>query len=185
MITDNVLVIVSAVLLITFFLERALELAKNSFDYYTAKNKDYEKWNAGAKEAAANIASKIDNKFGESFNSEQDRINVRDSQLISRDKMNPKILIINASDVRKLQLARYIRLISIFLGIMIMILLDLNLFYVISEISPTSETHPPLLFNTLLRGELGIWLSGVVIGLATDPLHRLAVKINKQFSKTP
>lgn len=177
---DSALILITAALFFSLLIERLVELIKAVYDYLEVTTGWSDHWNRAAQRLVHELEqqsdSRLRNELGKAIEDylSDDVAGVDGLQAVSADK------------VRKLTLQVIVRILAMLMGITVALLLDINLFDLLQQLNQAvarlnGETRDVSVYfaSNHVPDWLGVTLSGLAMGLGSDPLHQLISRMEK------
>lgn len=179
---EKALIVLTGTLVLALFVERLLETLKALYDVWEVKSGRYKHWENLANRIADQLHSRIsrqeeNNKF-ENFH-----LKLVSQYLFSTSPDYQGSLLVSADKVRTIFMKYIAKLASILLGLVLVAFTDINVFVLVQESAPKSETLPSLFQSPWLTGGLGVFITGVAIGLGAGPMHKFIVALERARKK--
>lgn len=178
---QNAIILLAGSLFIALFIERLLELLKALHDVREAKESRYQHWN----KLSQQIANQLYHRLNQSNNSKYENFHIKlvSQYLFSEHPDYQGTHLISANKVRTIFVKYLAKVLGITLGIGFCLLTELNIFVLVKAATPPTETVPELFNSQFLTNNLGVVLSGVMMGLGAAPMHKFIVALERARQK--
>lgn len=179
---DTTLVLLAAVLFYTLLIERLMELIKAVYDYveYALGWRDY--WNR----AALRLVHTLDEQ--RQGNRVQSEVSKAVNDYLSQDYPGLEgVEALSAEQLRTLALRGAIKIAAVLVGLAVAMGMDINIFDLlrdlnqsVSDFNGDDASRVNVYFSSDRVPEwLGVCLTGIAMGLGSDPLHRVITRLEK------
>ena len=192
-------IMLATAILLAILVERIIEIAKSLFDYFTVKhiyqrsdtmNIEDNIWTNMAKGVATKLEARLDN--AKSYLGDEDKaiksegkekldliLKIAEKILSPAEDKHEGLFVVSASKVRSIYLKLVMKIVSMFLGILLAVMLGIDIIYLVKlSISPKCIGGGECMLTWY-----GCLLSGIAIGLGAGPLHKIIVALENRQKK--
>lgn len=175
---ENAIILLTGSLFLALFIERLLELLKSLYDVIEIQTKRHTKWNElsgkiGQQLYARISSTKADSKY------EDFHIKLVFQYLFSEHPDYKGSYLVSADKIRTIFVKYLSKLVGIVLGLIFAFTTDTNLFVLIDQSTPSTQSLPSIFTTTWLTGNFGELLTGIVMGLGAGPMHKFIVALER------
>lgn len=179
---ENAVILLSGTLLLALFIERLIEIIKALYDVFEVQTGRYQHWNELARRIANQLYSRINNKTTDS-KYEDFHLKLVSQYLFSEDPNYKGSLLVSTDRVRTIFMKYLTKLVAVFVGVVFAFVTDVNVFVLVREATPASEQLPTVLANGWLSGGVGLFITGIMMGLGAGPMHKFIVALERARKK--
>ena len=179
---ENAIILLSGTLLLALFIERLVELIKALYDVFEVQTGRYKHWNELSRRIANQLYSRINTKTTDS-KYEDFHLKLVSQYLFSEDPNYKGSLLVSTDRVRTIFMKYLAKTVAILVGLVFVFVTDINVFELVRDATPASEELPPVLANEWLNGGIGLFITGIMMGLGAGPMHKFIVALERARSK--
>ncbi|MDX1692512.1 MAG: hypothetical protein R3208_02030 [Ketobacteraceae bacterium] len=179
---EKALILLTGSLLLALFIERLIEVIKSIYDAYEVQSGRYKKWNHLSARIADQLHTRITTKTSDS-RYEDFHLKLVSQYLFTEDPDYKGSLLVSTDRVRTIFMKYLSKLVAVVLGILFAWMSGINVFVLVEKSSPANQTLPEVLANGWLEGGLGLFITGIIMGLGAGPMHKFIVALERARKK--
>lgn len=179
---ENAIILLAGTLLLALFIERLVEVVKALYDAYEVKSGRHTRWNALSRRIANQLHTRITTQTTDSKH-EDFHLKLLSQYLFSKDANYQGSLLVSTDRVRTMFMKYLSKLVAVILGLLLAFITEVNVFVLVAEATPRSESLPKVLHNDWLNSGIGLFITGIVMGLGAGPMHKFIVALERARKK--
>ena len=179
---ENAIILLAGTLLLALFIERLVEIIKAIFDAYEVKSGRYTRWNEFSRRIADQLHTRITTQTTDS-KYEDFHLKLLSQYLFSKDANYQGSLLVSTDRVRTMFMKYLSKLVAVMMGLLLAFTTQVNVFVLVAQATPSSQTLPQVLNNDWLNGGIGLFITGIVMGLGAGPMHKFIVALERARKK--
>ena len=179
---ENALILLTGSLFLALFIERLIEIIKAIYDVTELQTKKHNRWTELSKKIANQLYARLSEKSTES-KYENFHLKLVSQYLFSEHPNYKGSMIVSTDKIRTIFIKYLSKLLGIMLGVIFAAISGINVFVLIAESTPNVQQAPALFTSDWLSGGLGIFMTGVFMGLGAGPMHKFIVALERARKK--